>query len=98
MSGQYSSDFPVQVAGTDDCIPATWPRSATASVTSRLIAFESTLFRSLCSPVSTLPSGSVIRREGTAELLKVARNPNRVGHFLGFLAVATFPSERSRRP
>src|SRR5947209_1471420 len=47
-----------------------------------------------------VPSGRVIRTGGTFALIrggsmKVARKSKRVGHFLGFLAVATFPSELS---
>ena len=56
--------------------------------------------RSLCWLVAMPPSGRVIRTAGTFALrrggsMKVARKSKRFGHFLGFLALATFPSELS---
>src|SRR5712691_11855574 len=85
MSGQYSSAFAVRSAGIEDRASSPSPRSIAASVTSRLIAFERTWLRSLWSPVTTVPSGSLIRTADPWGLLadrsmKFAAKANRVGH------------------
>src|SRR6266851_8125857 len=89
MSGQYSSAL-------------TAPRWAAPRVTSRLSAFERIWLRSPWSLVTVVPSGRAIRTGGTFAAarggsMKLARKSKRRGHFRGFFAVATFPSELSTR-
>src|SRR5439155_27139601 len=102
ISGQNSSACTVQDPDATKGVMAPGPRSVAARVTSRLSALESTWLSALCSLVTLVPSGSVMRTGGTGALLpddsmQVAWNAKRCGHFLGFLAVATFPSALSSK-
>ena len=92
MSGQYSSPLAVSA----------WSRLALSSVMLRPSVFERTWLISLWPLVVIVPSGKVTRTSGTCAparggSMKAARKSKRVGHFLGFLAVAVFPSELSRK-
>ena len=83
MSGQYSSRL-----GSDG--------AALASVTGLPRAPVSSSAKRASSEVTLTPSGSVTRTGGsglpsTGGVVNTARKSNIVGHFLGFLALTTFP-------
>src|SRR5438874_2200728 len=94
MSGQYSSAVGVQGLGNVDSTTSRWLRSMASSATSRLSARDRIWLRSLCSLLTIVPSGRLMRTAGTSApgrgvSTRAARKSNSPGYLRGFLALAS---------